>query len=148
LSAAHAPFDSYGVGTKMGMSADAPWTDMSYKLVEYESRPVLKLSPGKASYPASKQVFRWRDSGANFSRDTIAVRDEQLGGEPLLVEYMRAGKIRDGYPSLSEIRQRCAEDVARLPPKVRAIREPARFAVEFSPNLRRLRAEVEEKVTS
>src|SRR6185436_9082059 len=46
---AAAPFDSYGVGTKMGMSADAPWADMAYKLVEYQERPVLKLSTGKRS---------------------------------------------------------------------------------------------------
>ena len=47
FSAANVPFDSYGVGTKMGTSADAAWTDMSYKLVEYRDRPVLKLSTGK-----------------------------------------------------------------------------------------------------
>ena len=46
-SIAQVPFDSYGVGTKMGISADAPWTDMSYKLVEYAGRPVQKLSPEK-----------------------------------------------------------------------------------------------------
>ena len=32
LSGAPIPFDSYGVGTKMGTSSDAPWSDMAYKL--------------------------------------------------------------------------------------------------------------------
>ena len=79
FSAANVPFDSYGVGTKMGTSADAPWTDMSYKLVEYQSRPVLKLSTGKVSLPGRKQLFRLRDSTGSFARDVIGLRDEQLG---------------------------------------------------------------------
>ena len=77
FSAANVPFDSYGVGTKMGMSADAPWTDMSYKLVEYHDRPVLKRSTGKISWPGKKQLFRWRDGTGQFVRDVIAQRDEK-----------------------------------------------------------------------
>jgi nicotinate phosphoribosyltransferase len=49
FSDAGIPYDSYGVGTKMGVSADAPWSDIAYKLVEYDNRPVLKLSTGKVS---------------------------------------------------------------------------------------------------
>ena len=60
------PFDSYGVGTKMGTSGDAPWSDISYKLVEYQNRSLLKLSAGKESWPGKKQVFRAR--GGNGSR--------------------------------------------------------------------------------
>ena len=92
FSAANVPFDSYGVGTKMGTSADAPWTDMSYKLVEYQNRPVLKLSTGKVSLPGRKQLFRLRDSTGVFTGDVIGLRDEQLGGERLLKEVMRGGK--------------------------------------------------------
>ena len=33
LLRAHAPIDIFGVGTKVGVSADAPWSDMAYKLV-------------------------------------------------------------------------------------------------------------------
>ena len=54
LSQANAPYDSYGVGTRMGVSADAPWFDIAYKLVEHNGRPVLKLSTGKVSSPAKK----------------------------------------------------------------------------------------------
>jgi nicotinate phosphoribosyltransferase len=88
FSAADVPFDSYGVGTKMGVSADAPWTDMSYKLVEYDHRPVLKLSTGKVSWPGRKQVFRLRDGAGNFGRDVIGQRDENLAGDALLNEYI------------------------------------------------------------
>ena len=52
LVAADAPIDAYGVGTKMGVSADAPYLDSAYKLVAYDGRPVMKLSrarrPGRA----------------------------------------------------------------------------------------------------
>jgi nicotinic acid phosphoribosyltransferase len=42
-----AKIDAFGVGTKMGVSADAPFLDIAYKLVKYDGRPVLKLSSGK-----------------------------------------------------------------------------------------------------
>src|SRR5260370_16221317 len=50
--------DAFGVGTRMGVSADHPYLDTAYKLVCYDGRPVMKLSRGKVSEPGSKQVFR------------------------------------------------------------------------------------------
>ena len=38
LAARGAPNDAYGVGTKMGVSADAPYLDSAYKLVAYAGR--------------------------------------------------------------------------------------------------------------
>ena len=75
FSAAQAPFDSYGVGTKMGTSADAPWTDMSYKMVEYAGRPVQKLSTGKTSWPGKKQVFRRVDDRQRLRKDILGLRE-------------------------------------------------------------------------
>jgi nicotinate phosphoribosyltransferase len=142
FSAANVPFDSYGVGTKMGMSADAPWTDMAYKLVEYHNRPVLKRSTGKSSWPGRKQLFRWRDGTGQVVRDVIAQRDESLAGEALLKEVMQAGKLRGDSPSLIQSREVFAEDFAALPIKVKAVRDPARYSVEFSAKLNALREEV------
>ena len=142
FSAANVPFDSYGVGTKMGMSADAPWADMSYKLVEYDHRPVLKLSNGKVSWPGRKQIFRFRDGAGQFARDVLGRRDENLAGEALLNQYMHAGKIRGRYPTLIESRKVLAEDFALLAPNVKAIREPARYTVEFSATLKALHEEI------
>ena len=95
FSAANVPFDSYGVGTKMGMSADAPWTDMSYKLVEYQNRPVLKLSTGKVSLPGQKagvSAARWHGRFAHATLSACAT--SRFGGERLLKEVMRGGKIK------------------------------------------------------
>ena len=54
-----APIGGFGVGTKVGVSADAPWTDCAYKLVEYRGRPTLKLSPN----PPMDRDGRREDSG-------------------------------------------------------------------------------------
>ena len=90
-----APIDAFGVGTKMGVSADAPWTDMAYKLVKYGCRPVLKLSTGKVSIPGEKQVFRLRDAAGGLAEDVIALRDEALRDEALRDEALRDEALRD-----------------------------------------------------
>ncbi len=55
-----AAIDAYGVGTKMGTSADSPYTDMAYKLVQYNGRPVLKLSTGKKPLWAGNRFSDYR----------------------------------------------------------------------------------------
>ena len=140
------PFDSYGVGTKMGISADAPWTDMSYKLVEYHDRPVLKLSTDKASWPGKKQIFRFRDGRGETERDIIGLRDEKLPGESLLKEFVRDGGLSEPHPSLTAIRKVFEADFASLPQNVKAIRQPSVYPVEFSPGLKALRDEITEKI--
>jgi nicotinate phosphoribosyltransferase len=142
FAATGTPFDSYGVGTKMGTSGDAPWSDISYKLVEYEDRPVLKLSPGKISSPGRKQVFRWRDARGMLERDIIGLRAEQLGGEPLLEPVMRDGKPIAPAPSLTASRNRFAADFKNLPAEVKWLRNPGRYAVGLSPGLARLQDEI------
>ena len=49
-----APIDSFGVGTDMVLSGDAPTLDFAYKLVEYDGRPTAKFSPGKMLLPGRK----------------------------------------------------------------------------------------------
>ena len=142
---ATAPYDSYGVGTKMGVSADAPFADFAYKLVEFKNRPVMKLSTGKASWPGRKQVFRQITPGGGMEKDIIGVRDENLSGEKLLEQVMRNGKSSAAHPKLPEMRERLATDLAALPGNVKAIREPSHLSVEFSPQLKALRDEVARK---
>jgi nicotinate phosphoribosyltransferase len=142
FTAANVPFDSYGVGTRMGVSADQPWLDMAYKLVERNGRPVMKLSAGKASLPGAKQVFRLVD-GRGLKKDVIALRDEKIpGGEPLLQSVMEQGKIVGMSPSLKEIRERFRAEFETLDEKVRAIREPRAYPVEISPRLKQLNEEI------
>jgi len=54
LSRAGAPIDSYGVGTSLTTSSDAPALDCAYKLQEYAGTARRKRSEGKASWPGCK----------------------------------------------------------------------------------------------
>jgi len=147
FSEANIPYDSYGVGTKMGVSADAPWSDVAYKLVEYDSRPVLKLSTGKVSSPGRKQVFRVSNAQSQPDKDIIALRDENVtGSEPLLKQVMRAGKITVPLPTLEEIRSVCLSEFARLPEPLKTIRNPSRYLVEHSARLQAYCTDAEQQV--
>jgi len=146
---ANVPYDSYGVGTKMGVSADAPWFDMAYKLVDYNNRPVLKLSTGKASWPGRKQVFRFHDSRGQLRKDVIALRDEELSGaEPLLKKVMEKGAVIESPPSLEQGRKRCLAELKQLPETAKAIRNPAYYSVESTFRLSSLRAEIEKQIST
>jgi nicotinate phosphoribosyltransferase len=139
--------DAFGVGTKMGVSADAPYLDMAYKMVEYAQRPALKLSPGKATWAGRKQVFRLPAAGGRLKKDVIGLRDDRLPGEPLLQKVMGRGKIAARLPSLPEIRQRFLDDFSRLDEKFKtAAVSGLLFPVSFSPRLRRLQAKAARSV--
>ena len=140
-----APYDSYGVGTKMGVSADAPFTDIAYKLVEFQNRGVMKLSSGKASWPGKKQVFRQKNDSGRLEEDIIGLREEPLVGESLLKVVMGDGRTLAPHPTLREARETLAADLAALPESAKAIHEPSRVAVEFSPGLKALREEIAKK---
>jgi nicotinate phosphoribosyltransferase len=143
LVRAGAPIDAFGVGTKVGVCADAPWTDCAYKLVEYTGRPVLKLSAQKQTLPGLKQVFRYCDSGGTFLRDVIGCAGESLeGAETLLAEVMREGKRLRPDPTLAELRQRFQREFARLPEWCKALRSPEPYEVEISRELQELQRRV------
>jgi nicotinate phosphoribosyltransferase len=135
-----APIDVYAVGTKPGVSADAPWADGVYKLVEYAGRPVLKTSTSKATLPAPKQVFRNHSPDGRFQHDVIAGLDEHFeGATPLLEEVMIAGKRRGPLPSLDELSHRFRQEFDLLPDRHKAVRSPEKFEVLISDDLQRLR---------
>ena len=76
LVLAGAPIDGFGIGTKLGVSADAPYLDSAYKLVEYLSRPVLKLSADKQTLPGCKQVLRNTAEDGTYAGDVITRLEE------------------------------------------------------------------------
>ena len=49
LQERNAPIDGYGIGTHMDTSADAPYLDCAYKLVEYAARRGANARKGKCS---------------------------------------------------------------------------------------------------
>ncbi len=140
--------DAFGVGTKMGVSADAPYLDMAYKMVEYAGRPVLKLSSGKETLAGRKQIFRFFSGSGRLRRDIIALRDDSIeGGERLLRRVMKQGKIVGRLPSLSQIQKRFLEEFSRLDEKYKGLEGSGpRFPVGLSSRLRRLQAKIEQRI--
>lgn len=132
-----APIDGFGVGTRMGVSSDAPSLDMAYKLTEYGGRGRLKLAPGKRILPGRKQVFRSDESGRAIG-DVLALAEEAQPGRPLLRKVMEGGRrLPHASPSLAELRARAREELERLPSRLRTL-EPADppYPVTLSPRLR------------
>jgi nicotinate phosphoribosyltransferase len=138
LLAGGAPIDGFGVGSRLGTSADAPYLDAAYKLVAFDGRPVLKLSAGKATLPGAKQVWRTRD-GDRFDRDIVALADElpPPGAEPLLEPVLRQG-VRLERRGLEAARLRAAQQRLRLAPEHRLL-DARPYPVELSPRLVALR---------
>ena len=127
-----APIDAFGVGTKMGVSADAASLDSAYKLVQYGDRPVLKLSPGKATAPSPKQVFR-----SAGMRDVIALRSEAPppGARALLEPVMVRGRRARSPETIAAARDRLEADLALLPAEARRLRSPQAPGARFSDSL-------------
>ena len=141
-----APVDLFGVGTKAGVSADAPWSDMVYKLVCFDNRPVMKLSEGKMSLPGIKQIFRRHDGSGTLTGDIIALESDSgpVDSEPLLEEVMTGGVRTQTHPPLAELRERFSTEFAFLEARYKDLRQPPPFPVSVSPSLQRMTAEVRE----
>jgi nicotinate phosphoribosyltransferase len=133
------PVDAFGVGTALDVSADAPALDMAYKLQEYAGRPRRKRSPGKATWPGAKQVFRERNDCGEYLRDYIVQENERVPGEPLLGEVMRRGRRVIELPALTGAREFCAAELRALPPALRKLGDgPAAYPAAISEPLQRL----------
>jgi nicotinate phosphoribosyltransferase len=136
LLAAGAPIDSFGVGTQLSVSADAPSLSTVYKLVEMEicgiQRFTAKFSDDKPSYPGSKQIFR------DTHRDVIARSGECGRGEALLRPIILGGRLIEPLPTLEQARRRAAESIAKLPDALRQLDEVEPWPVIQSRELREL----------
>lgn len=141
LVASGAPIDSFGVGTRMGTSEDAPSLSAVYKLVADPSGPRMKRSAGKVTIPGCKQVVRHGD------RDVLALHDEPTGGgRPLLVPVLDDGvRVRDDEP-LADARARAADAIAALPAELRGLEPAPPWPVEVSAALAALQRETEARL--
>jgi nicotinate phosphoribosyltransferase len=143
LVRAGAPVDAFGIGTQLGVSADAPYVDAVYKLVEFDGRAVLKLSPAKATAPGRKQVWR------GPSEDVIGLRDEPTPGpnhEPLLEAVMRAGRRLAPAPPVETMRRRFERDLTALPVKAARLARPEHVVAHRTEALAELTAETTEAI--
>jgi nicotinate phosphoribosyltransferase len=136
LVAAGAPVDSFGVGTQLAASADAPVMGAIYKMVELDiqgiKRFTAKFSDDKTSVPGGKQIFR------DVARDVIARSGECGKGEALLRPVLLRGRLVEPLPALEDSRRRASESIARLSPTLRQLETAEPRAVVYSREMRML----------
>jgi len=153
LLADGAPIDSFGVGTELVTSKDAPSLGGVYKVVQFErdgrTVPIAKFSEGKATYPGPHQVYRRRTDDGTIAGDTLALTSEPPPpGEPLLAAWVDAGERVRGPEPLAESRARAMAELSTLPEVLRSF-EPTRerlYPVAVSAGVKALVAEVADQV--
>ncbi len=128
----NAPIDGFGIGTRMGVSADVPYLDMVYKLTEFKGKGRAKTSPGKMTFPYKKQVYRIEEQGI-YKKDIICRYSEDSCGEPLLKKVMEKGKKILPDQSLNHIRDKLKKELSKLPKRLLEV-SPATppYTVEIS----------------
>jgi nicotinate phosphoribosyltransferase len=145
---AGARIDGFGIGTSLTTSSDVPALDCAYKLQEYAGLPRRKRSPGKATWPGRKQVWRrYREDGTMVG-DTLSVETDEQPGEPLIRQVMRAGRRLQPQPSLQQSREHAAREIGRLPGPLRGLDPNASYPVRVADALRRLADEVDRRQMS
>lgn len=144
--AGSAPIDGFGVGTSLTVSTDLPALDCAYKLQEYRGVARRKWSPGKATWPGRKQIFRRFDTEGRMAGDLLTVEGDRQAGEPLLAPVMREGKRLAGHPSLDACRERAAAELKRLPAPWRSLDAAPPYPVTISPALAELAAAVDARL--
>ncbi|MFC1812735.1 nicotinate phosphoribosyltransferase [Thermodesulfobacteriota bacterium] len=134
-----ASIDAFGVGTKVGVSADAPFVDIVYKMVRFKGSDKRKLSPGKVTLAGEKQVFRKSDRSGQYQEDIVGLRNERIDGAvPLLEKVMEDGKIRRPHFPLQAIQDRFKNNFSSLPDTYKSIREYTAYPVRLSRRLEEL----------
>lgn len=141
------PVDSFGVGTQLATSEDAPSLSVVYKLVEVEkdNRHLYraKISPGKIMYPGKKQIYR-ELRGNHFVKDLIVLDGEEgMPGNKLLIQYVKNGEVVNSYPALNEIRDYVKENLQKLPNEFLSLNKKVDYKVEFSGRLKKLLSDIE-----
>ena len=139
--AAGAPVDAFGVGTQLGVSGDAPALGGVYKLVEYAGGGRVKLSPGKATLPGRKQVYRVESDGV-CRYDILSLEGEVVSeGRAVMERVMHTGRRTRPPEPLDVIRERCRTSRASLAPPLQSLHTaPEPYEVRLSPGLEAERA--------
>jgi nicotinate phosphoribosyltransferase len=152
--------DTFGVGTALSTSSDAPSLSVLYKLVEIERhgelRNAAKLTAAKVTYPGRKQVYRATvglpaaggASADDYAGDIIALEDEPAPpGAPLLVPVMRLGRRIAPPEPISAAQLRCRAEIERLPAALRRLAPASpRYSVRHSARLEDLLRQMRERV--
>lgn len=131
-----APIDSFGVGTQLATSADAPALAAIYKLVEIRNGDTIqytaKFSGEKSTLPGAKQIYRYRDC------DEVALYEEckqEVMGDPLVRPTISMGKLVEPLPTAREARDRARSALQKLPARLLRLDDAEPYEVVISPKL-------------
>lgn len=144
-----APIDGFGVGTRLDTSADAPYLDCAYKLVEYAGHPRRKRSEGKATWPGRKQVYRLyqeHDGKRTIEADTLTTEDDRQPGEPLIVPVLKGGKRVAAPEPLAQARERARRGLEHLPAHLHALETAPPYPIRIAPALAALARQADREV--
>lgn len=145
LESENAPYDGYGIGTRLTTSQDAASLDCVYKMQEYEGRALRKRSEKKATWPGRKQVFRAYDEKGRMREDRLTLESEISEGQALLVPVMRGGRRLNPPAPLKKIREHAAQELDRLPDSLRELDATHPYPVTISPSIKKLAETVDHK---
>ena len=130
-----APIDAFGVGTELVTSADTPYLDCAYKLVEYDGKPKMKLSSKKVTVPYKKQFYRIFRNG-KILKDVVSHFDEIIeDGVKMLKLYIKDGEVVRRSPPLQEIREKTLINFKTLPDTFKSITQHMTLSPEVSQRL-------------
>jgi len=147
----NAPINSFGVGTKMVTSEDAPSLGGIYKLVEIERDDKIqyksKFSDEKATYPGKKQVYRIVDDNGNYLKDVIGLVKDQIPEKhkTLLIKVINKGKLVYESPNLKTIRNNFIEHLKKLNDACKRFENPETYPVQYSRNIQQMFDELKKR---
>lgn len=170
-----ARINSWGVGTKLITSRDAPALSGVYKLTALRTEtgwlPKLKHSsnPFKTTDPGPKIAVRYYNEDSQPIGDLLYLEGETISNgknvvgidrqqfyrkfvfrnvarcEELMQLYVKNGKRIKDPESLAVIRERASRQIAALPEELKRLRNPEIYPVILSPKLARVKEELLQK---
>jgi nicotinate phosphoribosyltransferase len=144
LVEAGAPIDTFGVGTQLVTSEDAPSLGGIYKLVEQEINNQTiyraKFSENKATYPGKKQVYRIISKEGKFLKDIIGFEKDEIMENhiKLLVPIFKSGELIYKLPTTKQIRDSFLKNIKNFDPGYQRFGNPDKYSVEHSEKLKQL----------
>jgi nicotinate phosphoribosyltransferase len=111
------PVDMYGAGTAVVTGSGAPTAGLVYKLVEVDSRPVVKRSENKATVGGRKvAVRRHKPTGTAIEEIVYSqgVPDHQANDRMLQSTFISAGEVQP-MPTLADSREHLRQCLISIP---------------------------------
>ena len=134
-----APIDMFGVGGALTRGLAGAPPPMSYRMAELvrAMAPVPVTGHWSSPWPGRKQVVRFSDHDVLcLEVETEALQAQ--GGTALLEQWVSHGERTKTAPSVSAMRQWCAESLAALPTVAHQPSNDRRFELRPSNTLRQL----------